>query len=153
MNILFHNLTREDYDAIISLWERAGLPFRPEGRDSREEMKAQIARDPELFIGAFDGEGSSDGEERGRLVGVIVGTDDGRKGWLNRLAVDPDYQKKGIGRALVEECERCLRQRGRKIICVLVEDWNEKSLRLFRKNDYVLHRDILYLSKRESEKV
>lgn len=154
MNIRFCSLSIEDYDKIITLWERAGLPFKPAGRDSREKMNAQMERDPELFIGAFDlDEGVASHKTKGRLVGVIIGTDDGRKGWLNRLAVEPDYQGKGIGKALVEECEKRLRKRGRKIICVLVEEWNENSLRFFLHCRYHLHRDIFYLSKRDSNSI
>ena len=122
----------------------AELPSRPSGRDSEDEIKNQMKRDPDLFIGAFEDE---------KLVGTIIGTDDGRKGWLNRIAVDPDYRRKGIGRALVEECERRFRTRGRGIFGVQVEDWNEDSLKFFGDISYVLHREILYLSKRESEDI
>jgi hypothetical protein len=34
--------------------------------------------------------------------------------------------------------EDALRKRGRKIICTLIEDWNENSLKLFAKCNYVL---------------
>jgi ribosomal protein S18 acetylase RimI-like enzyme len=41
-----------------------------------------------------------------RLVGVVMGTFDGRRGWIFRLAVDPAAQGRGVGRRLVEELER-----------------------------------------------
>jgi len=133
-------LTLEDYQEMIALWERAGLPHRPQGRDSRTAIAAQLERDPELFLGAFS---------QGKLIGTVIGSDDGRKGWLNRLAIDPDYRRQGIARMLIAEAERRLKARGRKIIAVLVEDWNDVSLKLFQKCDYILDRSILYLSKRE----
>ena len=34
-------LTIEQFDSIISLWEEAGLPFKPKGRDSQEEMEQE----------------------------------------------------------------------------------------------------------------
>ncbi|MCK4613940.1 MAG: GNAT family N-acetyltransferase [Thermoplasmata archaeon] len=144
INIQLRSLKPAHYKQIIALWQRAELPSRPSGRDSEDEIKNQMKRDPELFIGAFEDE---------KLVGTIIGTDDGRKGWLNRIAVDPDYRRKGIGRALVEECERRFRTRERRIFGVQVEDWNEDSLKFFEDISYVLHREILYLSKRESEDV
>ncbi len=140
--IELRELRLEDYEAMIALWERVGLPYRPRGRDSREEIAAQMARDPELFLGAFAG---------GRLVGVVIGSDEGRKGWINRLAVDPEYQRRGLGRRLVEEVERRLRARGRKIVAALVEDRNEASLEFFQRLGYKLDRSILYLSKREGD--
>lgn len=133
-------LTLENYQEMIALWERAGLPYRPQGRDSRGAIAAQMERDPELFLGAFIVE---------KLIGTVIGSDDGRKGWINRLAVDPDYRRQGIARMLIAEVERQLWERGRRIIAVLVEDWNDISLKLFQECDYILDRSILYLSKRE----
>jgi len=137
-------LTSEDYDIIIDLWKRAELSCRPNGRDSRNEICRQIKESNDLFIGAF---------ENNVLIGVAVGSDDGRKGWINRIAVDPKHRRKGVARVLINAIEDALRKRGRKIICTLIEDWNKNSLKLFRKCDYVLHKDIFYLSKRENEEV
>ncbi|UCE74255.1 MAG: GNAT family N-acetyltransferase [Methanomassiliicoccales archaeon] len=138
------SLTIDSYDSIIALWESAGLPYKPEGRDSREEMKKQLERDPDLTLGAF---------EEDELIGVIMGTDDGRKGWINRLAVLPKYTRRGVASKLIHSLEYTLRKRGRKIICTLVEDWNEVSLDLFKKAGYEKHEDIFYLSKREGDHV
>jgi hypothetical protein len=73
-------LTIEHYEAIIQLWRESDLPHRPNGRDSRAEMGRQMKSVPDLFLGAFDG---------GKLIGVVIGTEDTRKGWINRLAVHP----------------------------------------------------------------
>ena len=133
-------LRLDDYQEMIALWERAGLPYRPEGRDSRAAIAEQMERDPDLFLGAYVQE---------KLIGTVIGSDDGRKGWINRLAVDPDYRRQGIAQLLIADLERRLMERGRKIIAVLVEDWNDVSLKLFQKCGYILDRSILYLSKRE----
>jgi len=137
-------LTQNDYDIIINLWEKAGLSYRPNGRDSRNEISRQIKESNDLFIGAF---------ENNALIGVVVGSDDGRKGWINRIAVDPKHRRKGVAQALINAAEDALRKRGRKIICTLIEDWNKNSLKLFKKCNYVLHRDIFYLSKRENKEI
>jgi len=137
------SLTDAEYDAVVDLWKRAGLPFKPRGRDSREHLSNELSNNPDLFIGAY---------EDGQLVGVIVGTDDGRKGWINRLAVIPEHRRKGVARALIESCEEALKKRGRRIICTLVED-NLESLELFKKVGYLKHDDIFYLSKREDDDV
>lgn len=137
-------LSIDSYDSMISLWERTGLPFRSKGRDSREETRKEMERDPDLVFGAFEGE---------ELIGVILGTDDGRKGWINRLAVEQKYRRKGVAIQLIDALERALKKRGRKIICTLVEDWNEASLNLFKNSRYTKHDDILYLSKRENDDV
>jgi ribosomal protein S18 acetylase RimI-like enzyme len=132
-----------DYDIIIALWERAGLPFKPLGRDNREKISIEIMKNPDLVLGAYKGN---------ELIGMILGTDDGRKGWINRLAVLPENRRQGVANALIAACEEALGKRGRKIICTLVED-NPESLELFNKAGYIKHDDIFYLSKREDEDV
>jgi len=137
-------LTFEAYDSIIVIWQRADLSFRIEGRDSRKMMRREFENNPDLIIGAF---------EKGELVGVIIGTDDGRKGWINRLAVEPNFRRKGVAKELISALEEALKKRGRRIFCTLVEDWNKASLSLFKNAGYLKHEDIFYLSKRENEDV
>jgi len=138
------NLKIEDYEEILKLWDRARLSYRPRGRDSYYEVKRQMENDPDLFLGA---------EEEGKLVGVVIATYDGRKGWLNRITVDPAYRGKGLGLKLTRVGERALRKKGAKIIALLVERSNLASLNLAQKAGYVIAEDILYLTKRESEEV
>ncbi|MEM3616722.1 MAG: GNAT family N-acetyltransferase [Candidatus Bathyarchaeia archaeon] len=137
-------ITITHYEELVNLWLRAGLPFKPKGRDSREVIARQMSANPEFFLGAF---------ENGRLVGAVIISSDGRKGWINRLAVDPDFRRRGVAKTLITEAERVLESHGLKIFCALIEDENEASKRLFRKCGYVEHRDIIYFSKRESDDV
>ena len=137
-------LTIDDYARMVALWERSSLPFKPKGRDSRKEIAHQMKRTPDLFVGAFDGR---------ELVGVGIGSCDGRKGWINRLAVDPIHRRRGVARHLIGRIEAALRQRGARVICALVETSNPESIALFGKLGYVVHGDLVYLSKRESEDV
>ena len=85
-------LKLEDYDAIINVWKLAHLPFKPRGRDKKDEIKRQISASPDIFLGAY---------VNGQLIGVIMGSDDGRKGWINRLAVHPGYRRQGLAGSLI----------------------------------------------------
>ena len=60
-------------------------------------------------------------EKDGQIVGSIIGTFDGWRGNLYRLAVHPDYRRQGIARGLLAEAENRLAQRGVKRITSLVE--------------------------------
>jgi ribosomal protein S18 acetylase RimI-like enzyme len=137
-------LTAKDYEAMASLWERANLPFRPRGRDSRESITRQMNSNPDFFLGAF---------EQDRLIAVAVLSCDMRKGWINRLAVAPECWRKGFARALIAESERTLRNRGVNVFCALVNANNIPSKELFKKCGYAEHNDITYFSKRDSESV
>ena len=142
--MIYKTLAPEDYDAIIDVWKAAGLSFRPIGRDSKEEIIRQIKLDPEMFLGAF---------VDSQMIGMIMGSYDSRKGWLNRLAVIPEHQGKGIARVLVEEMEKRLKAKGFRIIATMIEDGHDASMELFKKAGYVIHDDITYLTKREDADV
>lgn len=115
----------EDYESIVRVWTEAGLSARLEGRDAREAFDRQLAAFPGLYLVAVDS-ASAD-----RIVGVVLGTHDGRKGWINRLAVVPSCRRRGIGAALVSACDQALRAAGMEIVAALIEPPNEASVRLF----------------------
>ncbi len=134
-------LTIEDYESLIDLWGDAGLSYRPFGRDTRERIAVEMQRADTGFLGIFEGE---------RLVAVGLATYDGRKGWINRVAVHPDYRRQGLGGRIVRACEEFLEGQGAEIIAALIEDWNEPSIELFAAEDYVYGEGVLYYSKRKS---
>lgn len=133
-------LTVGEYEAITSLWKRARLPFKPHGRDSRKSIAKEMATEPEFFLGAY---------EQDQLIGVAIVSSDMRKGWINRLTVDPEHRSQGVARALIAESERILKTRGVRVFCALIEADNKSSKELFRKCGYTESRDIAYFSKRD----
>ncbi len=136
---LLCDLSASDYDEILALWRRAGLPVRGEGRDAPAEFARQMARGIQRVIGF---------REDGRLVAVAVLTHDGRKGWINRLAVDPAWRRRGLARRLIAEGERWFVQDlGLEVWAALIEPHNTASLALFEAAGYQ-RSDILYISKR-----
>ena len=127
------------HDEIIELWQRAELHVRPQGRDSIEAFTAQMATGVQTPIGLRDGQ---------RLVAVVLATHDSRKGWINRLAVDPSWRHQGLAVRLIRLCEEHFQQLGIDVWAALIEDWNEASLTLFREAGYLIHDDVIYASRR-----
>jgi N-acetylglutamate synthase len=118
-----------DYERWMAVWQCAGLTsMRPLGRDSRAAFERQFVAGRQTILGA---------EADGELIGVVLATHDGRKGWVNRLAVVPGQRRRGVAAILVSEAEKVLRSQGMTVIAALVEPGNEASLRLFRKLGYV----------------
>ena len=142
--ITVRTLTLEDYDRWMSVWQRGGLhSIRPQGRDSREAFARQFASGTHTMIGL---------ELSGELIGVVLATHDGRKGWINRLAVLPEYRRQGYASRLVAEAERVLRAQGMTVIAALIEPGNDVSLVLFTELGYVEPPDGMhYLTKRDNE--
>jgi N-acetylglutamate synthase len=123
----------------MRLWTEAGLPFRPAGRDQSDRVARELQRGTAIFLLA---------EEAGRLAGVVIGTNDGRKGWINRLAVAPAYRRRGVATLLVRAVEERLNDIGIDIIAALIESENETSLAFFRSLGYIHDEHIEYVSTR-----
>lgn len=133
------DLNVSDYQEILDLWRRAGLSIRAEGRDSLDAFTGQMSRGVQRVVGLRDG---------GRLVAVVVLTHDGRKGWINRLAVDPLYRRRRLGARLVAEAERWFTEvQGLEIWAALIERENVASQMLFEGLGYRSH-DLVYMTKR-----
>ena len=132
----------EDYDRVMELWAEGGLPLKPQGRDSRENIARQVKMPNVLFLVAEEREGD-------RVIGTVMATHDGRKGWINRLAVDAALRKRGSGARLVREAERRLDALGMDILACLIEDDNAVSMAVFEKLGYKKHPEIIYFAKRK----
>lgn len=137
-------LELDDYDELMALWQRTELhSLKPRGRDSRAGLSRQLASGVQTILGL---------EVDGQLVGAVVATHDSRKGWINRLAVDPNHRRRGYGARLIAAAEEVLREQGIHVIAALVGSDNRASLALFRKVGYIEgDPGIHYLTKRDSD--
>ena len=134
----------DDYDELLALWQRTGLhSLRLRGRDSRVSMARQLASTVQTILGL---------EVDGQLVGAVVVTHDSRKGWINRLVVDPDHRRRGYGFRLIAAAENVLHEQDIHVIAVLIENNNSASLALFQKAGYVeIDPGMHYLTKRDND--
>ena len=142
--IIIRKMRIKDYEPLIALWKKGNLPYRSQGRDSKQHIRQQLRQRTSLYYVA---------EHEGNIIGAILGTHDGRKGWINRLVVAPTYRKKGIAKRLVQEVEQQLAAGGINIIACLVEDWNKVSENVFERLGYTKDPEILYYSKRKNTRV
>ena len=107
---------------------------------SRDEVERKLERDPQLFVVA---------EDAGEVVGVAMGTYDGRRGYVFRLAVAPSRQRQGIGAALVGELERRFRDMGVTRIRVLVFGSNRAARSFWEGLGYSAAPDVVLYSKEQ----
>src|SRR5512135_1201688 len=95
------DLATADYDEVLTLWQRAGLHIRQEGRDGPESFARLSNLGYQRVIGMRAPAGSqAAGSAPAPLVAVALLTHDGRKGWINRLAVDPAHRRRGLAQRL-----------------------------------------------------
>ncbi|BBK33867.1 ribosomal protein S18 acetylase RimI-like enzyme [Stella humosa] len=114
-----------DFAALVALWQACGL--HPSRSDTPGSLERKLERDPDLFLVA---------ELDGRLVASIIGSYDGRRGWINRLAVAPELRGQAIGRGLVDLVERRLAERGCDKVNLLVEPDNRQVVDYYDRLGY-----------------
>jgi len=133
------NAKKEDVDIILRIWRDAELIHKPKGRDTRKNLLSQLQLPQiKIFIASIDNED----------VATVMVTHDGRKGWLNRLAVRKNYRNHGIAQEVIAHSEKWLASQGLEIYATLIDDPNDPSMNLFSKAGYTKHDDILYFTKK-----
>jgi ribosomal protein S18 acetylase RimI-like enzyme len=127
-------LTAADLDDALALWARtdhvAPVP--------RDEVLRLLDHDADLVLAAVD---------EGRLVGVVLGSYDGRRGWINRLAIDASVRRRGVGGALIAEVERRLVERGCRRVNLLVFSDNQDGRRFWEAAGYRGMEDVAMYSR------
>jgi ribosomal protein S18 acetylase RimI-like enzyme len=78
---------------------------------------------------------------RGRIEGYAVTGRAGARGYLQRLAVHPDAQGRGLGRGLVLDAFRWLARRGVALVMVNTQEANQRALELYESMGFARHSD------------
>ena len=114
-----------DEPAVVALWEATGLtrPWNDPHRDIAR--KKQVQR--ELFLVAVADDA---------VVGTAMGGYDGHRGWVYYLAVAPERQGGGIGRALMSEVEAQLLVLGCPKVNVQIRSGNERTAAFYDRLAY-----------------
>lgn len=126
----------DDEQEVVRLWQRCGLT-RP-WNDPRLDIQRKLAEQPELLLV---------GRQGGRLVATVMLGYDGHRGWVNYLAVDPDQQGQGLGRAMMAEAERLLTARGCPKINLQVRTSNRQVIAFYERIGYRVD-DVVGMGKR-----
>ena len=118
-----------DEAAVIRLWERCGLT-RP-WNDPHKDIARKLAVRRDLFLVGVD-------PDSGEPIGTVMIGYEGHRGWINYLAVSPDRQREGLGRALMAEAERLLLLEGCPKVNLQVRAGNEGVVAFYRELGYAV---------------
>ena len=114
MTVHVRQFADADEDAVVGLWQAAGLT-RPWNDPHRDIARKKLMQ-RELFLIA---------EDDGVVVGSAMAGYDGHRGWVYYLAVAPDRQGRGLGRLLMMEAEVQLLALGCPKVNVQIRSGNE----------------------------
>ncbi len=134
-----------DYDEVHALWKRTEH-VGVSASDSREDIRRYLRRNPGLSLVARDG-GKPATRRAGKLVGAIMCGHDGRRGFLNHLAIDADAQGRGLGKALVEKCLANLAKLRIRRCYIFVFTKNVGGRRFWKRIGWRSHTSFTFMSK------
>lgn len=123
-------------DQVVAVWEACGLVV-PQN-DPYADIERKMREHPELFLV---------GERDGKLIVSVMAGYEGHLGWINYLAVHPDFRNSGLGKMIMEEAESLLKELGCPKINLQVRSTNQKVIDFYKRLGYHLE-DIVNLGKR-----
>lgn len=126
----------DDERAVIDLWHACDL-IRP-WNDPVKDIQRKLKVNPELFLVGVAGE---------QVVATVMVGYEGHRGWINYLAVHPDYRRQGYGRLLMQLAEVLLRELGCPKINLQVRTSNKGVIEFYRKLGYQVD-EVVSLGKR-----
>ena len=124
----------DEAEALLELWRLTGSG--PSITDTPAHLRMLTEEAPDLFLVA---------ETEGQLFGSILGGWDNWRGHIYRLAVHPDFRRRGLARALTGEIEKRLRARGAKRIYALASTKQEMGVRFWESLPYDKSKDTPYV--------
>ncbi len=119
---LIRSFEDPDETAVIQLWRDCGLvtPANDPQLDIQRKKRIQ----PELFLVAVDGD---------QIIGTVMAGYEGHRGWVNYLAVSPERQKSGLGKALMAKAEQLLKALGCPKVNLQVRTTNAEARAFYEK--------------------
>lgn len=138
MEILIRQAKISDFDQVYSLWQKAGISILDKERELHDFQTVLKMNPSSCFVLTADK----------TVIGVVLGTFNGRRGWIYHLAVDPKYQHKGYGSQLLKRVEKELKNMGAHKINLGVFHTNFKMIPFYEKNGYAVMNDATYLTKK-----
>ena len=125
-SLLIRPFKEGDEEALVSLWKMCKLtvPWNNPYKDIARKLKVQA----ELFLVGY---------LEDKLIASVMAGYDGHRGWLNYLAVHPDFQARGYGKQLMDNVENGLRELGCPKINLQIREGNDKVLSYYQKLGFV----------------
>ena len=124
-DLLIRAYQPDDESQVIQLWFRCQLVTAANNPKCDIERKCQV--NPEWFLVGLI--------EDSVVATCMVGYE-GHRGWINYLAVDPDYQRQGIATQMMAAAEQLLRASGCPKINLQVRETNAQVIDFYQSIGY-----------------
>jgi len=111
----------DDRNGVIELWSECGLVVPQNNPELDIERKLKV--NPEWFLV---------GELDGRIIATCMAGYEGHRGWINYLAVSPQYRRRGFAAKLMQEAEKILQNAGCPKINLQVRTSNKDVIEFYK---------------------
>ena len=111
---------------LIDLWKKCGLvvPWNDPTKDIFRKIKK-------------DHEGILLGWMENKLVASVMAGYEGHRGWINYLAIDPDFRRQGFGQSILKKAEAFLLNLECPKINLQIRVSNQQVIEFYEKQGYI----------------
>lgn len=129
------NMRPADYDGVYALWMSCKNMGFNDVDDSRAGIEKFLLRNPDTCLVA---------EENGEIIGVVLGGQDGRRGYIYHMSVAEAHRRRGIGGQLLDRCLAAMKEAGITKAALLVFKRNEAGNAFWERQGFTLREDVAY---------
>lgn len=128
-------MTIDDYEKVYSVWSLSKGMGLNNLDDSKKGISKFLERNPDTcFVAEMDS----------NIIGAILIGNDGRRGYIYHTAVQENYQKQGIAKALVEAGIYALKEIGINKVALVVFDKNISGNLFWENLGFAVRTDLVY---------
>ena len=120
-DFIIRSFHTDDIEDVIELWSKCGL-VAPQNNPQRD-IERKLKVNPEWFLV---------GEFEGRIIATCIAGYEGHRGWINYLAVSPQYRRQGFATQMIREAEKILKDVGCPKINLQIRSSNKEVIEFYK---------------------
>ncbi|SEG23333.1 Ribosomal protein S18 acetylase RimI [Vibrio hangzhouensis] len=132
MSVVYREMQVSDYDDVLALWQQTEHMLIREA-DSRENITLYLDKNPNMSFVA---------QQHGKIIGAVLAGTDGRRGYLQHLAVDAEHRGLRIGKSLVEKVTQSFAQIGISKTHLFVNTDNEQAQQFYQSMGWEVRKEV-----------
>jgi ribosomal protein S18 acetylase RimI-like enzyme len=136
MKLIIREFIIDDEKEVIELWVKCNL-VKPRNNPHQDIIRKMKVGKELFLVGVFEN----------KIIASVMAGYEGHRAWINYLAVDPGYQRKGFGREIMEKAEEELKLKGAPKINLQIRSNNAHVIEFYKSIGFTAD-DVLSMGRR-----